>query len=108
MSKIIEEPVENTKPSYLRKTMIAIKKISEILEDIIIENENNDISSENRCPKINDFSCKKPPQISIFNYLKRIVKYGQPVYSSLLLSLIYIDKLIETKDFILTRLNIHR
>lgn len=33
--------------------MIEIKKISDILEDIIIENDNNDLFIQDRCAEIN-------------------------------------------------------
>ena len=54
------------------------------------------------------FSSKKPPKITINKYFKRIMKYSKPEPSTLIISLIYIDKLCENANFVLNSHNIHR
>ena len=48
------------------------------------------------------------PQISIEDYIKRIMKYTQMNISSLILAIIYIDKMCEIQKYILCFNNIHR
>lgn len=54
------------------------------------------------------FSSKKPPKITINKYFKRIMKYSKPEPSTLIISLIYINKLCENANFVLNSHNIHR
>ena len=54
------------------------------------------------------FISKKVPQITIKNYLKRIMKYSKPEPSTVIISLIYIDKVCENSNLKLTQFNIHR
>ena len=46
--------------------------------------------------------------IDINKYFKRIMKYSKPEPSTLIISLIYIDKLCENTNFVLNSHNIHR
>ena len=54
------------------------------------------------------FSLKTIPEINIDNFLKRINKYCEPEISTLILSLIYIDKFCIDGDIVISEYNIHR
>ena len=49
-----------------------------------------------------------PPEQSIHSYLARVQGYAQCSDSCLVMMLIYIDQLIDTKGLFLSKLNIHR
>ena len=54
-----------------------------------------------------NFTFKKKPSISLLDYLRRIIKYLQIEYSTLIIALIYIDTLCKEKVY-LSEYNIHR
>ena len=82
-----------------------ITSISSNLEDLIIENL-NDIYQ--LYVKSDIFFLNHIPQISIEDYIKRILKYTQMNISSLILAIIYIDKMCEKNSYILCFNNFHR
>jgi hypothetical protein len=112
-ASLIEKEEEKTKGriyDYIKLSNKYIEIISEILDEIINENAaliNEDDNFENNS-LINVFKCKKPPHISIKNYLKRLMKYSKIEPSTIIISLIYIDKICENSNIQLTNLNIHR
>ena len=112
-TSLIEKEEEKTKGrifDYIQLSNKYIDIISEILDEIINENAaliNEDDNFENNS-LINVFKCKKPPHISIKNYLKRLMKYSKIEPSTIIISLIYIDKICENSNIQLTNLNIHR
>jgi len=57
---------------------------------------------------ITRFHALKPPSISVLSYLERINKYASCSGEAFVLALIYIDRLIQRNNFLLTSLNIHR
>ncbi len=54
------------------------------------------------------FSQNHIPEISLENYLNRIKKYTEIEDNTLIISLIYIDRLLQESRLILTSYNIHR
>lgn len=54
------------------------------------------------------FSAAKQPAISIIDYLERIHKYARCSTSCFVLALVYIDRLIQRDNFVLSHLNVHR
>lgn len=54
------------------------------------------------------FTAKKPPAICIKDYVQRILRYTHIEEPTLIIALIYIDRICEFHDLILTELNIHR
>ena len=58
--------------------------------------------------QITKFDASYNPNITILSYLKRIIKYANCHESCFIIMLIYIDRLIERKSFIITNMNIHR
>lgn len=75
-------------------------KISSILSKIISQNES--------FPQSSVFSANEPPKISLFDYLTRIKTYGEISDSTLVLSLILIDRFCEMNSVLLTAYNIHK
>ena len=104
-----------TQLDYIQISNNVIDIISEILDEIVKESASLDLLSfaeeENHSMTsvlIQDFLSKKPPQISLNKYLKRFMKYSKPEPSTLIISLIYIDKICENSNLQLTIYNIHR
>lgn len=88
------------------KTTLAI---SQILQEIINENNQDpNIKQITEQLKKYNFTAKRTPSISIIAYLERILKYSHIEESTLVTALIYIDKLCEVSDVVLTGSNVHR
>ena len=99
-----------------------IKSISHLLEEIVEESEAEPLPStlEKNLQKVshiasssnyrigNSFIAKKPPTISIYAYFDRIVKYSHIEDSTIITSLVYIDRLCEVNNIQLSKFNIHR
>jgi hypothetical protein len=99
-----------------------IKSISHLLEEIVEESEADPLPSplEKNLQKVshipsssnyrigNSFIAKKPPSISIYAYFDRIVKYTHIEDSTIITSLVYIDRLCELNNIQLSKFNIHR
>ena len=87
--------------------------VANILEEIVKDNEKNNenesnISDSNESAIISVFTSNKTPQISIKKYLTRIMKYSKPETSTVIICLIYIDKICENSTLQLSIYNIHR
>ena len=98
-----------TQLDYIQISNNVIDIISEILDEIVKESASLDLLTEaeeeqqtTTSALIQDFLSKKPPQISINKYLKRFMKYSKPEPSTLIISLIYIDKICENSNLQLT------
>lgn len=107
--------MDQTQIDYIQVSNNVIDIISEILDEIVKESETLDLLSEAEEEKqsttsalIQDFLSKKPPQISLNKYLKRFMKYSKPEPSTLIIGLVYIDKICENSNLQLTVFNIHR
>ena len=86
-----------------------IKNISELLEDICDENTKN-FKENNPGENLNikPFLSKNIPQISIKDYLERLYKHTKINCSTIILILIYIDRICNIQKFKLTYFNIHK
>ena len=86
-----------------------IKNISELLEDIYDENTKN-FKENNTGENLNikPFLSKNIPQISIKDYLERLYKHTKISCSTIILILIYIDRICNIQKFKLTYFNIHK
>lgn len=83
-----------------------IYSISQVLHNIITQNKtnnNNNIQRHN-----NSFYSTKVPQISIYDYLLRIKTYSQLEDTTLIISLILIDRFVQQSNIQLSYNNIHR
>lgn len=58
--------------------------------------------------QVTKFHAMKAPGIAIEQYLERIHKYASCSNECFILALIYIDRLIQRNNFLLTELNVHR
>lgn len=92
-----------------------IKTVAGLLSEIINENKEEYKQKELVGKKYSNidknksiFNSKKPPSISIQQYLERIVKYSKIEDSTLITMLIYIDRLCDLTQLHLNDYNIHR
>ena len=107
-SKNKEEIEENNDPKNLPNYML-IKSISKTLVTILENNKKKYnykeiVKKQGKMP----FSANLIPGISIEDYLLRIQTYANIEKSTLIICLIFIDKLCHTADVTLTHYNIHR
>lgn len=107
----MEQKIDTNKPKFE-----LIKSIADILNEIVGENSPLEVDVNLKIRKAliqtdlpaSVFSSKKPPSVSILSYLERIVKYTKMEESTLIVTLILIDRLCELNAVKLDRLNIHR
>ena len=88
---------------------LLIKKIGKILKIVLEENK----SLKNYKEKLTDqkdlsFTSYNKPSLSVIDYLIRIATYSEAEDNTIILSLIYIDRITELSSIILTPYNIHR
>lgn len=92
----------------LHSNLSLISSITKTLTVILNENKEKDNKSKKISSKEKIFTSNKIPKISLYDYLVRIQTYTNMEKSSLILSLIYIDKLCEFSGILLSFYNIHR
>jgi hypothetical protein len=84
--------------------------ISDLLNNIC--NENNSVEINNKNIEINKkiryFMLKNIPSISIKDFLLRLTKYGKICESTLIMMLIYIDRICHRYNFKITYHNIYK
>ena len=81
---------------------------AKILLHILSENKkSNDYFKKIESNEDGHFTYKVRPPISLFDYLRRIIKYLNLEISTLIISMIYIDRICKEKVFI-NEYNIHR
>lgn len=105
-----ETETDATLPPKFSTDIHLISKISETLDSIIIENRKSPNYKEIIESSKNSVFSKRHhiPHISIYDYLKRIQCYTFLENNTLILSLIYIDRLYEIGGLNITEYNIHR
>ena len=91
------------------KDSLIIDNIADILFSLIEENKNlynyeEEISKQKKLI----FYSREIPSISIKDYLYRIHLYTEAEFNTLILALIYIDKICEKASIILSEFNIHQ
>lgn len=101
-----KENEEENKPCLNLDLIKAISStITSILDDNTkLENYKSIVKTQSKMV----FSANSIPKISIKDYLIRIQTYTEIEKSTLILSLVYIDRLCELTDLVLTYYNIHR
>lgn len=82
--------------------------VCHILKEIVSENASQKSSKEAEKQKKLTFHSKNPASVSLNDYVERILKYTHIEESTLIIALIYIDRLCEKQNLILTDSNIHR
>ena len=84
----------------------AVEIIADLLTDICDESTNT--KEAYVLTTIKPFLSKTVPSISMHNFLERIVKYTKIETNTLILILIYIDRLCDKQKFRLNYFNIHK
>ena len=103
-----DKEAEEDDPSKL-PNYVLIKAISQTLTTILENNKKMDNYKEMVKKQSKQvFSANLVPNISIEDYLLRIQTYANMEKSTLIISLIFIDRLCHTADVTLTYYNIHR
>ena len=99
--------ISDTESVDLDKSTMSLPKlitsIANVLNEIIQENKHN-----TSFIKKDFFFSRRIPSISLEEYIKRIVSYSNIEISTLISSVIYIDRLCEANNYILCNNNIHR
>lgn len=91
------------------KAVVAV--LAAVLDRLVKSNSNNNAAGANNRTNggnVTKFHALKAPGISIKQYLDRIHKYASCSAECFILALIYIDRLIQRNNFILSGLNVHR
>lgn len=88
---------------YKELNLSLVQTISKVINNDIVSQELSSSSSE----KINLFCLESVPSISITDYLSRIVSFTNLETSTLISSLIYIDRLCSNANIKLSRYNIY-
>ena len=99
-----ETEAGSTKEMIVYERHNFLKKISNALNAIIQEKNKN----KNHYKDNSLFARQKIPKISIFDYLLRIQKYTGIEDSTIIISLIYIDRICKRKGIVLSEYSIHR
>ncbi len=93
----------------LKNKLLSSKNLLKIISDLLTEIcEEENINTDNSILVLKPFLSKKVPSISIYKYLKRLSRYTKMNNSTLILTLIYIDKVCEKYQFKLNFLIIHK
>ena len=108
---------QSPKIKHISTTKLRKLPLSKIHPDIIFSRILLHILEENKktkdyYKKINSnqdghFTIKMKPSLSLLDYLRRILKYTRIEFSTLIISMIYIDRICKEKVF-LNEFNIHR
>ena len=102
----------NSSKNKLSKVNIANNHPDLIFAKILLHILSENKKSKDYLKKINSnqdghFTFKMKPGISLLDYLRRILKYLKIEYSTLIIAMIYIDRICKEKVF-LNEYNIHR
>lgn len=103
----MEKSPNNFQYTAIDKELI-VKSINSILDEIVNENMDKSKAKIRESQKNNSFYAKKIPSIPVISYIERILKYSKMEEATLIVMLIYIDRLCENNNFLLTENNIHR
>ena len=104
-----KEIIDDKEEEKLVENLNIIKSISNSLTTILEENKTLSnykeiiIKQSKMC-----FSANTIPNISLYEYIIRIQKYSLTEKNTLILSIIYIDRLCKIGNIVLTYYNIHR
>jgi hypothetical protein len=93
------------------KTPVTIEAISSIFKEILIENkskQNEKMSRKIESQKKYMFYSEYKPSLSLYEFIQRIHKYTHLETSTLITTLMYIDRLTVTGGIVLTEANIYR
>lgn len=92
-------------PEQTAEGLAVVRVLGSVLERLITANVTLARADSGQVTK---FHALKAPGIGILQYLERIHKYASCSTECFILALIYIDRLIQGNNFLLTELNVHR
>lgn len=92
-------------PEQAAEGAAIVKVLADVLDRLVVSNAGLAMQDPGQVTK---FHALKAPGIGIFPYLERIHKYASCSNECFILALIYIDRLIQRNNFLLTELNVHR
>lgn len=92
-------------PEEAAEGSILVKVLAAVLERLV---NSNTATARTDPGQVTKFHALKAPGIGVETYLDRIQKYASCSNECFILALIYIDRLIERNNFLLTELNVHR
>lgn len=92
-------------PEEAAEGSILVKVLAAVLDRLV--KSNNSIARSDP-GQVTKFHALKAPGIGVEAYLERVHKYASCSNECFILALIYIDRLIERNNFLLTELNVHR
>jgi len=92
-------------PEQVAEGLVVVRVLGAVLERLVAANANLAKLDPGQVTK---FHALKAPAIGISQYLERIHKYASCSTECFILALIYIDRLIQGNNFLLTELNVHR
>ena len=88
---------------------LLLKKIAKILQLVLEENKSlKNYKEKLAAQKEMPFTSYNKPSLSLVDYLIRIATYSEAEDNTIILGLIYIDRINELSSIILTPYNIHR
>jgi len=85
-----------------------VQVLSCVLSRLVESNDALAASGGVEVPPITKFHALRPPSISILDYCTRIHRYASCSPECFVLALVYIDRLIQRNNLLLTSLNVHR
>jgi len=85
--------------------LAVVRVLAAVLERLV--STNSGLAAVDPGP-VTKFHALKAPSISVLHYLERIHKYASCSTECFVLALIYIDRMIQRNNFLLTELNVHR
>lgn len=94
-----------TTPAQAAEGMAIVRVLSAVLDRLVSANSSLARADPGQVTK---FHALKAPAIGILQYLERIHKYASCSSECFILALIYVDRLIQRNNFLLTELNVHR
>lgn len=99
----------NSKPSLIPFNLPLVKAVSETITVLMEESKKLGTYKELfKKQKRYSFYYSKPPNITLYDYIYRIMEHTKINESTLVISLIYLDKIFNTNSFAITPYNIHR
>ena len=105
LTHMIGKLIEMTQKMLPTNKLISLFYLADMLGRLIAHNDLIPLTSSN----LTRFHSRVPPNISLSDYLRRIVKYTSVEKSCLLILLIYIDRVCELHpQFTISSLTVHR
>eukprot|EP00518_Triparma_eleuthera_P006256 CAMPEP_0182468322 /NCGR_PEP_ID=MMETSP1319-20130603/15314_1 /TAXON_ID=172717 /ORGANISM="Bolidomonas pacifica, Strain RCC208" /LENGTH=248 /DNA_ID=CAMNT_0024668507 /DNA_START=19 /DNA_END=761 /DNA_ORIENTATION=- len=83
---------------------VVVRVLACVLDKLVAANQHIAVSQA----AVSKFQGLREPGICIHDYLQRICRYSSCSMECFVLALVYIDRLIQRNNFVLTSLNVHR